>query len=153
MVADLLAPGRAESAAEVIEGAYRPEARPWEWADRLAVLRLHLGQPARARAAWLAAPERPAAIRAARVAATHFIEGDFDAARKSYREALAADPNLFEAHYGLALLEHDDGHAPEALAEARLAEKAAANDHSRQAARQIIQIVTPQVADPASTDR
>ncbi len=143
VVAALLAKGRAGSAAEVIEGAYRPEARPWEWADRLAILRLHLGQPARARAAWLAAANAPEAIRAARVAATHLVEGDFEAARKSYREALAADPSLFEARFGLALLEQDDGHAPEALAQARLAEKAAAGDHSRQAARQIIEAVSP----------
>ena len=42
VVADLLAKGRAATAADLIESAYRPEARPWEWADRLAILRLHL---------------------------------------------------------------------------------------------------------------
>ena len=138
VVADLLAGGRASTAAGVMEAAYRSEARPWEWADRLAVLRLHLGQPARARAIWLAATTNTLdATRLARVAATYLVESDFEAARKSYRDALAANPNLFEARYGLALLEQDAAHASEALAEARLAEKAAANDHSRSAARLI----------------
>jgi tetratricopeptide (TPR) repeat protein len=153
VIAGLLAKGRAATAADLIENAYRPEARPWEWADRLAILRLHLGQPEKARAAWLAAPEAPAAIRSARVAVTHLIEGDFEAARKSYREALAADPSLFEAHYGLAVLEQDDGHAAEALAEARLAEKSASNDHSREAARQVIGTVSPYVRTPVVSGR
>ena len=139
VVADLLATGRAESAARVIESAYRPEARPWDWADRLALLRFHLGQPEKARAAWLAATGAlaPVSVRTARVAATYLVEGDFDLARKTYREAIAADPNLFEAHYGLALIEQDTGHAPEALEAARLAEKAAPNDNARSAARLI----------------
>ncbi len=150
IVADLLAGGRAAAAADVIEGAFRPEARPWDWADRLARLRLHLGQPARARATWLAANGAltPVSVRTARVAAADFAEGDLDAARKSYREAIASDPSLFEAHYGLALLEQDAGHAPEALAEARLAEKAAANDHAREAARQIAATAAPYAASP-----
>jgi len=145
VVADLLATGRVAAAADVIEAAHRPEARPWEWADRLAILRLHLGQPARARAAWLAATGAltPTSIRTARVAATYLVEADYEAARKSYREAIAADPNLFEAHYGLALLEQDTGHAPEALEAARLAEKAALNDNARAAARLIAATAGP----------
>ncbi len=103
VVAELLTSGRPSTAADVMESAYRTEARPWEWADRLAVLRLHLGQPSKARAIWLAASTgTPLATRSARVAATYLVEGDFDAARKSFREAIAADPNLFEARYGLA---------------------------------------------------
>ncbi len=144
VVADLLNGGRASTAADVMEAAYRAEARPWDWADRLATLRLHLGQPARARAIWLAAGAgAPEATRAARVAATFVVEDDLESARKSYRQALAADPGLFEARFGLALLEQDAGHAPEALAEARLAEKAAANDHSRAAARQVAITAAP----------
>jgi tetratricopeptide (TPR) repeat protein len=151
VVSALLAEGRASAAAEVIEGAHRTGARPWEWADRLAVLRLHLGQPDQARAAWQAATGAPAATRSARVAVTQLVEGDFEAARKSYREALAAEPALFEAHYGLAVLEQDDGQAAEALAHARLATKAATNDHSRQAARGIVSAVTGYAHPP--TDR
>ncbi len=152
VVADLLAAGRAGTAADVIEGAYRPEARPWDWADRLALLRLHLGQPARARAAWLAANGAltPISLRSARIAATYFVEGDFDAAREGYREAIGSDPNLFEAHYGLALLEQDAGRAPEALAEARIAEKLAPNHNARAAARQVEATVAPYAATATS---
>ena len=150
VVAELLASGRASTAADVMEAAIRPEARSWNWADRLAVLRLHLGQPARARSIWLAATAKaPPATRSARIAATYLVEGDFDAARKSYREALAADPASFEAHYGLAVLELDDGHAAEALAAGRLAEKSAATDHSRSESRSIIDATAP-YAPPAS---
>ncbi len=140
VVADLLAEGRAATAADVIEQAHRPDARPWDWADRLAVLRLHLGQPALARAAWLGASgaDVPVATRAARVAATYLIESNFDAARKSYREAIALDPNLFEARYGLALLEQDAGRAPEARAEAEPAARVAGNEVDRAAARSIL---------------
>lgn len=145
LVSELLAKGRAATAADVIEAAYPPGSRPPEWTDRLAVLRLHLGQPARARAAY-AGSSRPA-----RVAATYLVEGDFASARKAYREAIAAGTDPFEAHYGLALLEQDDGHAAGALAEARLADSAAVNDHSRAAARQIIATAGPYVRDePAS---
>ena len=145
LVADLLAAGRAGTAAGVIESAYRPEARPWDWADRLALLRLHLGQPDQARAAWLAASGAltPISVRSARVAATYLIEGEYDLARKSYREAIAADPNLFEAHYGLAIIEQDTGHAAEALEAARLAEKAATTDNARAAARLIATTAAP----------
>jgi len=145
VVADLLAAGRAAEAADLIESAYRPEARPWDWADRLALLRLHLGQPGKARAAWLAASGAltPISVRTARVAATYLVEADYDAARKTYKEAIAADPNLFEAHYGLALLEQDTGHAPEALEAARLAEKAAPNDNSLASARLIAATAGP----------
>ncbi|WP_435007131.1 tetratricopeptide repeat protein [Tundrisphaera lichenicola] len=149
LVGGLLNQGRAATAAEVIANAFRPEARPWEWADRLAVLRIHLGQPDLARDAWIKAPDAPTAIRAARVAATYLIEGDYASAGKSYREALTADPSSFEAHYGLAVLEQDDGHAEEALAEAKLAEKSAGNDVSRGAARQIINLVSRYVAEKA----
>jgi tetratricopeptide (TPR) repeat protein len=148
IVADLMAAGRASTLADLMETAYRPEARPWEWADRLAVLRLHLGEPARARAAWLAATANaPAAPRLARIAATYFVEGDFDTSRKYYREAIAADPNSFEAHYGLASLELDAGHAPEATEQARLAGKATGSDHARTAARSIVDVASPYATD------
>ena len=140
VVANLLAVGRAATAAEVIEKVHRPDARPWDWADRLATLRLHLGQPDLARAAWLAASgaDVPAPTRAARVAATYLIESDFDAARKGYREAIALDPRLFEARHGLALLELDAGRAPEARAEAEQAERLASGEIDRASARSIL---------------
>ena len=144
LVASLLATGRAESAADVMEDAYKPEARSWDWADRLAALRLHLGQPDLARLAWRSvATPAPEAVRSARVALTYFIEDDLDSARRSYRESLTADPNLFEALYGLAVLEQDAGHLAEALASARQAEAHALNDHSRNAALTLIGTLTP----------
>src|SRR5262249_19517248 len=51
-VTALLAAGRAECAADLLERAYAPERPPWEVLDRVATLRLHLGEPARARALW-----------------------------------------------------------------------------------------------------
>ena len=114
--------GRAATAVEVAEAAHRDEARPWPWADRLATIRLHLGQPSRARAIWRSATDAPAATRAARVAATHLVEGNLESARKSYAEATAIDPNLFEAHFGLATLEQGAGRAEAAVNSARLAD-------------------------------
>ncbi len=112
--------------------------------DRLATLRLHLGEPDRARAHWekAANPPRPA-VRAARVALTHFVEGSFDAARRSYRAALTIAPDLFEAHYGLAVLAQDEGRASESLAEAREAAAHAPNDVARSAAQAIASFAAP----------
>jgi tetratricopeptide (TPR) repeat protein len=147
VVASLMATGRASTLADVMESAYRPEVRPWEWADRLAVLRLHLGEPAKARATWLAATANaPPATRMARIAATYLVEGDFETSRKCFREAIAADPNSFEAHYGLACLELDAARATEATEQARLAEKAATTPHARSAARAIVETASPYAA-------
>ena len=56
-------------------------------------------------------PARPA-VRDARVAVTHLVEGDLRRRPPDVPSpALAADPDLFEAHYGLAVLEHDAGRA------------------------------------------
>ena len=133
-----------------MDEAYRPEARPWDWADRLAVLRLHLGEPARARAVWIAAStDVPSATRLARVAVTYLVEGDNDSARKTFQESIAADPRSFEAHYGLAILEQDAGFADAALFEARLAEKLAPNETSRAAARAIATAAGPYAKKPA----
>lgn len=139
----LCASGRAETAAEVGEKAHRDDARPWSWADRLATIRLHLGQPDQARRIWRAAVDAPAAVREARVAATYLVEGDFDLARKGFIAAQAADPGLFEAHYGLARLEQAAGRADAAVDTARRAERAAADDRGRNLARQIINEANP----------
>jgi tetratricopeptide (TPR) repeat protein len=144
LVNRLLAAGRARTAADVLEDAVPADARTWEEADRLATLRLHLGEPDRARASWQAAAKPPhPAIREARVAATYLVEGSFDLARQAYRSALDEDPNLFEARYGLAVLEQDAGRAPEALTEARKAVAQAPNDVARSAAQGIVALVTP----------
>jgi hypothetical protein len=152
-VTALLKHGRARSSAAFLERAYPDEPRPWEVTDRLATLWLHLGEPGRARAFWegAASPPRPS-VRAARLAVTYLVEGDFAAARRKYLEALAADPDLFEALYGLAVLEQDAGRAPAALAAARRAVADAPGDVARSAAQVILALVRPYGAagdDPA----
>ena len=112
IVTDLLNRGRPESAAKVLEQAYPREPRPWTVTDQLATIYLHLGDPQRAGRLWSNAASPPsAAIVAARVAMTHLVEGDFDTARRELQDALKLDPKLFEAHYTLATLEQDSGHA------------------------------------------
>lgn len=145
IVGELLAAGRARTAAEFIERNFPAEARAWDEADRLAALWLHLGEPARARAIWqqVLEPPRPG-LRAARVAASYLAENDFEHARQSYKDALALEPNLFEALYGLAVLEQDAGRAAAALESARRAlEAGPPNAASRDAARAIEQWVAP----------
>ena len=118
--------------------------------DRLGTLWLHLGDPVRARATWeKAVPALPAAaaLRAARLAATHLVEGDFDAARRLYREAIGSAREHFEAYYGLAVLEQDAGRADAALAAARAAHAVAPNVVARSAAGAIITLVRPYVAE------
>ncbi|MCA1684964.1 MAG: hypothetical protein LC745_03065, partial [Planctomycetia bacterium] len=131
-----LASGRAASAADHLTGDTPDAGRSWEESDRIATLRLHLGQPAEARRLWraAAAPPRPA-LRDARVAVTELVEADFNAARASYQAATTADPELFEAQYGLAVLEQDAGRAAESLAAARKAVNLAPRAVARSAAQ------------------
>ena len=144
IVNHLLSQGRAATAADYLERAVPASARSWEETDRIATLRLHLGEPARARALWQAAhdPPRPS-IREARVAVTHLVEGAFEPARQAYRSALTAEPKLFEALYGLAVLEQDAGRAADSLSAARRARDAASTDVARSDAQAIISFVTP----------
>ena len=130
--------GRAESAAVLLEKAYPPEKASWDIIDKVATLRLHLGEPALARELWRKAKTTPApGIQDARIGTTYLVEGDFDAARRLYQQAIDANPGLFEAHYCLAVLEQDAGHARPAYDHARLAIKAAKDDSARSAARTI----------------
>lgn len=142
-VTAMLASGQARGAADALERAHPAERAPWDVLDRMATLRLHLGEPAQARAYWQRgmgeAPDP--AIAAARIAATYLAEEDFEAARKSYRRALAAKPGLFEACYGLAVLEADAGEAAAALEMARKAVASAPDDRSRDASASLLQAV------------
>ncbi len=138
LVTDLLNRGRAETAAEVLERAYPPAKAPWEIVDRVATLRLHLGEPEQARDLWRRASTVPRpAVRDARVAVSYFAEGQFDLARRAYEQSLAAEPSLFEARYGLAVLEQDAGRAAAAYENARAAIDAAPSEVARAAARAI----------------
>ena len=143
-VALLLSRGRAATAADLLEREAPSGGRPWAGADRLATLLLQLGEPSRARRAWIEAdaPPRPA-LRAARVALTFLVEGDVEAARRGYREAIAAEPAPFEAQYGLAALEFDAGRAAEAVAAAEGALAVAPGPAARSATRAILDAAEP----------
>ena len=155
----MLADGRAESAADLLEQGYPLARAPWEVLDRLATLRLHLGEPSRARAIWQNAVSTPqAAVALSRVGATYLAEEDFDSARRAYREALQAQPDLFEAYYSLAVLEGDAGDATASYELASKAITTARNELSREAARRLAAGVQPfaskaQSAVPATDSR
>jgi hypothetical protein len=151
LVTELLAHGRARSAAALLESAYPAARRPWEVTDRLGTLWLHLGDPARARAAWESASDPLSALRMARVAVTHLVEGHFELAYRLYREKGPLD--LFEAHYGLAVLEQDTGRAAAALAAALAAQETAPNDLARSAAAAIVRLVRPYASEKDETPR
>lgn len=158
LVDSALGTGRAESAARLLERAHPPDSRTWEALDRIATLRLHLGQPAQARGLWqsaLGSAPRPALV-AARIGATHLVEEDFDSARTAYGRALSQEPNLFEALYGLALVEQDAGDAPRAAEFAERAVAAASNDFAASAAQSIFELasryIQPETSDsPTAT--
>jgi hypothetical protein len=151
IVSDLLARGRAASAAETLEQAYPAARAPWEVVDRVATLRLHLGEAEQARNLWRQATTVPQpAVRDARVAVTYLAEEQFDLARQSYEQALAVDPTLFEARYGLAILEQDAARAAASLEHARAAIESAPNDVSRSAARAIASAVSRHARAAAS---
>ena len=113
----------------LLEKASAAEHAPWDMADRIATLRLHLGEPARARSAWEKAVAEPQpGLREARIGTTYLAENDFESARKHYRLALEAKPDLFEALYCLAVLEQDAGDAAAAFALAKKAVTSAPNE-------------------------
>jgi tetratricopeptide (TPR) repeat protein len=143
IVSAQLSRGRAATAAQILEQAYPAARAPWDVIDRVATLHLHLGEPEKARGLWRQATTvlHPA-VRDAHIAATHLVEGHFDLARQAYEQALGAEPSLFEARYGLAILEQDAGRAAAALENARAAIESAPNDVSRSAARAIASAVS-----------
>jgi tetratricopeptide (TPR) repeat protein len=143
-VSALLAQGRVRTAADALERAYPQAPRPWAVADRLATLRLHMGEPERARTLWLETSDvlRPG-LRDARVAVTYLVEGRLDDARRSYRAAIDAEPSLFEAQYGCAVVEQDAGRAAEALAHASEALKLSPNPTARASCQAIVDLVGP----------
>lgn len=140
----LLASGRVEQAVALLEQQYPIGERDWPTADRIATLLMHLGHPGRARDSWRSVADPPdPALRQARVAASYYAEDDLDAARDAYQLALDADPRSFDAHFGLALVEHDAGRAPDALSAAREALGLAPDEPSRAASQAIIRQVEP----------
>ncbi|WP_169975971.1 tetratricopeptide repeat protein [Tautonia rosea] len=140
----LLASGRVASAVELLEEQYPLAERDWPTTDRIAALQMHLGYPDRARQSWQAVVDPPnLAIRQARVAATFYAVDDLDTARDAYRQALIEDPELFDAHFGLMLVEFDAGRADLALEAARNALGRAPDDAAKAAVEAIIRRVEP----------
>ncbi len=138
VVTRLLAAGRVGSAADLLEQAYPDSTRTWEVSERIATLRLHLGDPEHARQVLQnGLPPAQTALRASRVAMTFLIEDEFDQARKLFDEAIKLAPDLFEARYGLAVLEQDAGRAAAAFSAAREAERVATSDFARSSAQAI----------------
>ena len=64
------------------------------------------------------------------------------AAARRLWQALATDPSLFEARYGLAFLEQDAGRAAAAYENARAAIESAPSEVARSAARAIASAVS-----------
>lgn len=149
-----LATGRAAGAFDLLARAHRPGGRSWEVADRLATIQLHLGDPAVAREVWRdAKPPSRRGLQQARIAASYLAEGIFTKAREAFKKAISVEPKLFEAWYGLAVLERDDGHAPAALEAARNAVADAPTDVAREAALAIVQSVEPYTTASARAGR
>lgn len=133
--------GWTRSAADLLEESHPPRSRSWPVADRLAALWMNLGETERARQAWRSAvnPPRPALV-AARVAASHYADSQLDEARKAYEEALRAEPELYEALYGLACVERDAGRAAKAREVAEKAIRAAPTREAREAAEVVLRL-------------
>ena len=95
---------------------------PWPASDTVATALLHLGRPAAARRVWERAADPPTpAVRLARLAAAALAGLDFSAAEHDYRAAIALDPRLGEAWFGLALLFTELGDAKGSVTAARAA--------------------------------
>ncbi len=128
--------GRVETAVRLLESAYPPGKADWNIVARLSTLLLHLGEPERARQHLQAAVDVPRpALRDARLAVCSLVEGRLDDARRQYLKAIEAEPGLFEARYGLAVLEQDDAKADPALEQAMAAMECASDEAGRGAAR------------------
>ena len=63
------------------------------------------------------------------------------------------DPTLFEAAYGLAVLETDAGRAAEALAAARTALALAPNDIARSASKTLVDLTSPYAGPIPTTEQ
>jgi tetratricopeptide (TPR) repeat protein len=143
-VHELLSQGRAASAADLLARAYPERSRPWEVADRIGTLWLHVGRPEDARAAWRAAvdPPRPALV-ASRIGMTYLVTDEPAEAARHFEQATQLEPNLFEAWYGLALAEQDLGRADAAVRAAARAVETAPTDIARSAARTVQRLAEP----------
>jgi hypothetical protein len=119
VIGRLLAEGRPETAVRLVEVAEGRGTIRWTWplAEQVGVALMHLGRPADARRIWQQCPSPlSAAVRSCRLAATYWVERDFDTAARLLQEARQLDGRLGETAWGLAILEMQRGHAAAALA-------------------------------------
>jgi len=145
-LSSLLEAGQVEPALELVESALADEGGPWALADTAATLRLHLGDPVRARWHWERAGEPPRpGLRQARIGLANLIAAQTQQAREQLTQAIKINPELFEAHYLLAVLEQDSGNALPALEAAQNALKQAADEVDRLAARVLAAGLAPYV--------
>jgi tetratricopeptide (TPR) repeat protein len=152
----LIVSGRIAELALILERAFPTDQASWEQIDKLASTKLQLGYPDRARELWSQAPTPSrAGLRQSRIAVTYLAKGDLDTARKSFLAAIEATPDLFEAHYGLAVLEQDAGNANEARDHALMAMDLSPKDDAirfsaaRGIAGRVDRFTTTQPARPA----
>jgi tetratricopeptide (TPR) repeat protein len=118
----MLRSNRAEAACQLIEEAERRQAPTWTWvqADQIAGLYMHLGRPTMARQYWERADGAPSAsIRELRLAATYWVERDFEGALTHLGAAEHADADLGEVQWALAEIHAQLGNAEAALAACR----------------------------------
>jgi cytochrome c-type biogenesis protein CcmH/NrfG len=91
-------------------------ALPWSEAERLASRLSHLGSPAAAQELWTKAIDPPSrGIRHARIGDTWLASLEIDTAVASYQDALALEPALGDAWFGLALARLIQGRANDTL--------------------------------------
>ncbi len=120
------------------------ESRAWPIAERLAVLAMHLGEPALARRLWERADAPPSAgLRLARLGDTELAAMNTERAIASYEKALMQEPGLGVAWFGLALARFLQGDAPETLAACRSGLALPLTDRQRDALKTFESLVTP----------
>lgn len=119
LIQDLLRRGAYRKAAGILRDELPRSALDWGLTDTLARLLVSQGQPAEARRVLSQAREAPSPeLIDLRIALTHWIEGNYPAARERLRAAIAAKPDSLPARRLLAQVELDAGDAPACLAAA-----------------------------------
>jgi len=110
---------------------------------------MHLGRPADARRVWEQASDCPStALRLARVASTFWIERDFEAAVRHYREARASAPDMAEIAWALAMLHTQRGDAASAREACRQGLRLALNTRQREDLQALDQLLRPHTSHP-----
>ena len=151
-VTAMLATGRAESAADILEKATRRSEHPgrcwtgWRPCGCTSASRRGRGRCGRK---GLRGPDP--AVAAARIGATYLAEGGLRSGAPGLPRGIQAKPDLFEACYSLAVLEQDAGDATASYELARKAVATAPNDRSREAAGRLADGVRAFASQPLAS--